>query len=242
MKIEEGVRTDTDLISFLMIGQSNMAGRGDLCDVEPIDNDLCFMYRIARWDKMVEPINVDKRADSEFAPGVSLGASFADAYAKHFKSSVGLIPCASGGTTVEQWMPGGDLFDNAVFTSRLAMRTSRLGGILWHQGESDSYPFMPEVYGEKFLIIMKSLREALGIPDLPIVIGELSEKITDRWMASKTAHLMNGLFHSLAAELPFCAVADARDLDVKCDGIHFTAQSQRILGQRYFEKYLSLLK
>ena len=31
-----------DLHSFLMIGQSNMAGRGEISDVEPIDNFRCY--------------------------------------------------------------------------------------------------------------------------------------------------------------------------------------------------------
>ena len=35
--------------SFLMIGQSNMAGRGEFADVEPIRNDLCYMLRMGRW-------------------------------------------------------------------------------------------------------------------------------------------------------------------------------------------------
>ena len=49
MKIADGTeRADETVRSFLMIGQSNMAGRGNLTDVPPIDNDLCFMLRNGR--------------------------------------------------------------------------------------------------------------------------------------------------------------------------------------------------
>ena len=34
--------------SFLMIGQSNMAGRGDIADVEPIENAHLKMLRNGR--------------------------------------------------------------------------------------------------------------------------------------------------------------------------------------------------
>lgn len=71
--------TDTTIKSFLMIGQSNMAGRGEFADVEPINNSLCYMLRNGRWQKMSEPLNPDRAVfDYKFHSGISLGASFAD--------------------------------------------------------------------------------------------------------------------------------------------------------------------
>ncbi len=61
--------------SFLMIGQSNMAGRGFACEVEPIQNDRIFVLRNGIFRKMYVPVNPD-RAFS----GISLAESFADAY------------------------------------------------------------------------------------------------------------------------------------------------------------------
>ena len=43
-----------------MIGQSNMAGRGDIGDVEPIHNSNCYMLRMGRWQPMTEPVNTDR--------------------------------------------------------------------------------------------------------------------------------------------------------------------------------------
>ena len=80
--------------SFLLIGQSNMAGRGDFGEVEPIKNPLCFMLRNGRWQPMSEPINPDRGLTGHFHAGIGLSASFADAYAAHFGEKVGLIPCA----------------------------------------------------------------------------------------------------------------------------------------------------
>lgn len=37
--------------SFLMLGQSNMAGRGDFGEVEEINNPLCHMLRNGRCNR-----------------------------------------------------------------------------------------------------------------------------------------------------------------------------------------------
>ncbi|MBQ8439852.1 MAG: hypothetical protein IJX19_04235, partial [Clostridia bacterium] len=60
--IKDGLQsTDEEVYSFLLIGQSNMAGRGDFADVEPIKNKRCLMLRMGRWQIMSEPINPDRK-------------------------------------------------------------------------------------------------------------------------------------------------------------------------------------
>ena len=122
--------------SFLLIGQSNAAGRGFLEDAAPLDhcNGRLKVQRNGLWLKMFRPVNPDRSFS-----GTCLAESFAKEYAmEHPLCEVGIIPCADGGTTISQWQPGEILFDNALNCARLAMRTSTLKGILWHQGESDS--------------------------------------------------------------------------------------------------------
>ena len=75
--------------SFLMIGQSNMAGRGDFGEVEEINNPLCKMLRNGRGQPMSEPINPDRGIFTYLHSGVGLAASFADEYAKHFNEEIG---------------------------------------------------------------------------------------------------------------------------------------------------------
>ena len=80
--IVDGLGKDLDSItSFLMIGQSNMAGRGDFGEVEPISNPMCYMLRMGRWQRMSEPINPDRaifdtfREIQETIPNCSLVSS-----------------------------------------------------------------------------------------------------------------------------------------------------------------------
>ena len=241
--IKDGiVKEDNKIISFLMICQSNMAGRGEFGEVERIINDKCFMLRMGRWQPMSEPINVDRDIlNIKFHSGVCLATSFADDVSKLIGGEVGLIPCADDGTRIAQWQPGEALFDHAVMQTKLALRTSKLGGIIWHQGESDCKDFKPEEYRKMFLRTMTQLRKELDAEHLPLIIGELSENLSADWplMASNTPK-MNILLHQLKDELPCCDIVPAKELPLKPDGIHFTSASLRELGHRYFEKYKQL--
>lgn len=57
--------------SILLIGQSNMAGRGFIEDVPPIYNERINMLRNGRWQMMAEPLNFDRHV-SGVGPAASL--------------------------------------------------------------------------------------------------------------------------------------------------------------------------
>ena len=85
--------------SVLLIGQSNMAGRGYLYEVTPIYNENIFMLRNGRWQMMTEPIHFDRSV-----AGAGPAASFAQAWCSANKDEqIGLIPCAEGGTCIDEW-------------------------------------------------------------------------------------------------------------------------------------------
>jgi hypothetical protein len=243
MSINDGIKvTDKNFISVLMIGQSNMAGRGELKDVEPIKNPDCYMLRMGRWQPMSEPINVDRAISGiKYCSGVSLAASFADELANFSKKKVGLIPCADGGTASREWLPGESLFDHALMQAQLAKRISDFGGIIWHQGEDD-WDTDPKVYKERLKLIMTTLRRELGRENAPVILGELSDKISDDFPFVNVSKSLNPVLYELEKELPFCRVASAKDLELKPDGVHFNSASLRIFGKRYFEKYKEIVE
>lgn len=243
--IKDGInKADGRIVSFLMAGQSNMAGRGDLDEVPPIVNKNLYMLRMGRWQRLSEPVNPDRPiTKGDFHSGVSLAASFVDDYSKHYETKAGLIPCADGGTKISQWMPGEVLFDHAVFMTKLAQRTSELGGIIWHQGEGDCNADDIDLYKERFITMMTEMRKQIGAEDLPLIIGELSlDADSKRWGHVAYVDRMNAIFHEIAKEIPHCAVASAEGLPLKTDGIHFNSIGSREFGHRYFEKYLEIVK
>ena len=240
--IKDGINLNNDenIRSFLMIGQSNMAGRGEFRDVEPIENPDCFMLRMGRWQQMYEPINPDRDIFKiKYHSGISLAASFADELQKHTGARIGLIPCADGGTSIDQWMPGEVLFDHAVMMTRLAMRSSTFCGFIWHQGEADSYEGRLELYKDKFIRMITAMRKELGADEIPVIIGELSEDIER--LEKPNIIKMNENFHAIAEVLPHCAVVSSKGLALKDDRLHFNAVSLREFGRRYFEAYLNVV-
>ena len=239
---EDGITKKEAIRSFLMIGQSNMAGRGNMGEVDPIENDRCYMLRMGRWQKMSEPINPDRPIfDGRFRSGVGLAASFADEVSRYTGLEIGLSPCADGGTVIEQWQPGEPLYDHAVMMTRLAMRNSEFGGIIWHQGENNCLKLDEEKYRTCFLNTMTSLRRDLGAEDLPLIIGEVSENIAEKW-GMRGMKRLNVLLREMAEELPRCAIVSVEGMELKEDGIHFNSKSYRELGKRYFEKYKELTR
>ncbi len=239
--IYDGIHMADDAVgSVLMLGQSNMAGRGDMGQVRPIRNPLCYMLRMGRWQPMCEPVNPDRGIfEGRFRSGISLAASFADEYAKHFQSAVGLIPCADGGTYLHQWMPGELLYDHAVMQTKLAMRTSKLKAILWHQGESDCLSDETvAAYRKNFVKMITQLRRDINAENVPVILGELPWQMGINWKTAGREQQLNSILQQLASEVPNCAIASSKNLTMKPDGAHFDSTACREFGKRYFEQYL----
>jgi len=218
-----------------MVGQSNIAGRGFLNDVAHIYDEHIKMLRNGRWQTMIEPINYDRPN-----AGIGLAASFAASWClKNESDDIGLIPCADGGTSLDDWAIDGVLFEHAISQAKLAQKTSRLDGILWHQGENDSTQDNANRYGEKFSLIVNSFRSELNLPKLPIIIGGLGDFLTEgQYSIYFSAYqTVNRALQAFAETHPNCYFVTALGLTSNPDFIHIDAASQRIFGIRYFEAF-----
>lgn len=180
------------------------------------------------------PINPDRPFS-----GVSLAESFAEAYAKKYNVDVGLIPCADGGTRLEQWQEGGLLYDNAVYQSRLASRTSTIVGVLWHQGESDCADGLRENYCVRFEKIMHALRRDLDLNDVPFVLGGLGDFLANCTVAPwvQNYKVVNEELKKVAAKNAKTVFVTAKGLTGKSDNLHFNAVSLYEFGLRYFQAF-----
>lgn len=226
------------MYSFLMIGQSNMAGRGFKDEVLAIENDRLYVLRNGRWQHIYFPVNNDRRFS-----GVSLVESFADECSRYYGVNVGLIPCADGGTSLAQWQPGEILYDHAVFQAKLAQRTSTIAGVLWHQGESDCgeerYPF----YEEKCIHIFESMKRELGLSDeVPFIVGGLASYLAERGGDLRNYIYINETLQKMEQKNDYIGFASAEGLTSNPDCIHFNAKSLREFGVRYFEKFKQMNK
>ena len=226
--------------SFLIIGQSNMAGRGRLAEAEPLDtNDgKLKVLRNGRWQIMFRPLNPDRGFS-----GTCLAESFAKAYSdEHPDTEVGIIPCADGGTSLDQWKAGSLLFDNAVNCAKLAMRTSHLAGILWHQGEGDCTEDRYPHYLEKIIAIMYELRCELNAETVPVVVGGLGDFLKDRVESPQLVNYtyVNMALTEFARLTPHTAFASAEGLTSNPDNLHFDHPSLQEFGLRYYAAFKTI--
>lgn len=210
-----------------------MAGRGFLHEVQPIRDSRIKVLRNGRWQTMWEPIHFDR----PFA-GIGLGASFAKKWVEdHPGEEIGLIPCADGGSSLDEWLPGTALFDHAVCQTELAQRISVVDGILWHQGENDCTAGLIATYKERFALFLNGLRQVPGLKDVPFLIGGLGDYLVrcDLYNDFTKAPLMNETLFSLADATENCCFVSAAGLTCNPDLLHLDAKSQRKFGLRYYE-------
>ena len=221
--------------SVLLIGQSNMAGRGYLHEVTPIYNENIFMLRNGRWQMMTEPIHFDRSV-----AGVGPAASFAQAWCNANKNEqIGLIPCAEGGSSIDEWSKESTLFRHAVSEAKFAMENSELIAILWHQGESDGRSKKYKNYYHKLNILVNSFRKELGDLEVPFIVGGLGNYLGKSGFGRSCVEydLINQELLKYVENKRNCYFVTGEKLYPNPDGIHINAESQRRFGIRYFKAY-----
>src|SRR4051812_45053462 len=147
---------------FLLVGQSNMAGRGKVEEQDQKPHPRVWkLDKQDQWVPAIDPLHYDKPNIA----GVGLGSSFARTVADALKDDViGVVPCAVGGTSIDQWSSEKEkgLYAGAIRRAMIALKDGTLAGILWHQGEADMKT--PETYTEKAKKLFADFRRDLGSP------------------------------------------------------------------------------
>ena len=230
------------MYSILLIGQSNAAGRGLPSEVEQLPTDRQFVQRLGKWRPMYTPVNPDRSN-----AGVCFAESFAYRFSRHYNSPVGIIPCAYGGSKVDEWMPGTPLYETAVFQSKLAMRDSKIVGVLWQQGESDCTPELYQEWGEKCIKVFESMRKDIGLgDDVPFLMGGIPDYFDtyEGYLGDvgKYYPFLNAQITALAEKYDYIGYVPANDLRPGPDGMHINSAGLRVFGDRFFEKFIEMSK
>ena len=232
---------------YLLLGQSNMAGRGSLVDAPKISTDRVYKFGTNdTWEVATPPVHWDGGRGG-FGPGLSFGRAMADAKPGVM---VGLVPCAVGGSSLSRWMPpNGPHYTNMLAKARLALSAGGvLRGVIWHQGEADSWNERTAgSYGKRIGILIRALRKEFGDPGLPFVGGEVapfySVSIAKKGGTSFVA-VVNAQERATLATLPstgFVTVEGLRHGDGG-DIVHFEPKSATELGRRYATEMLRVQK
>jgi sialate O-acetylesterase len=234
---------------WILGGQSNMQGCGLLTkDFVPHPAIRAF-FMDDRWEMAKDPLHnlwqaVDPvheiinggpwgRGNPLFGAGP--GPAFAQEMFRITGIPQGLIACAHGGTTMDQWSPklqgsGGRSLYGAMLR-RVRKNGGSVAGLLWYQGESDADPVNAPLYTGKMKAFIQSLRRDLKSPRLPVAmvqIGRFSECQVNNESAWNMIQHQQAI---LPKTIPFLSVVSAVDLSLD-DPIHISGKDQDVLGVR----------
>jgi hypothetical protein len=150
-----------------------------------------------------------------------------------------LIPCADGGTSLAQWKEGSLLYDHAILQAKLALRTSTIAGVLWHQGESDCDMSSCMTYCERLVPMLTALRRDLKLDDVPFLLGALGDYLS-RFGSNDICNnyvRVNQQLQQAAMRMPMTAYVSASGLESNPDHLHFNAAALYEFGHRYFDAF-----
>jgi hypothetical protein len=222
---------------FLLAGQSNMAGRGLVQPQDTIASTrVLVLNKDQQWEYAKEPLHYYEPTRTGLDCGLSFGKKLASFYDRSI--TIGLVPCAVGGSSIEQWL--GDstyrnvkLYSNLLKNLRTAMQHGTIKGILWHQGESNAGVNSYKNYRQKLEQLFTRIRADAGDPDLPVYAGQLALFLSRK--SNPNADKVNDDLQALSATMKNVCVINTTDLTPLKDSIHFDSRSQRIMGERFAE-------
>ena len=235
---------------YLLIGQSNMAGRGEVLpeDREPMEGVFLLNDKGEPVPACV-PFNIWSTVrKGRRMQGYNPGPSFAGTLYARTGRKILLVVNARGETSIRDWKkdapqknfekkygddaekwgtPIPSLFGEAVRRTRQAMQYGPLKGILWHQGEADSFKETAIHYREDLKSFVKDLRDSLGVgKEVPFVVGQVLQDF-------KRADVINAELAMVGVSIRGAYCVPSVDCPGKADNTHFTREGQRTMGERY---------
>jgi len=232
---QEGLMNDKMDI-YLVIGQSNMAGRAVIEKEHegPIENVFLFNDRNDdQWEQAANPLNkystIRKNIGMQrLSPSYSFSKSMQESNPSR---KIGIVVNAKGGSGIVQWMPGTHFYNEALRLTRKALKDGTLKGIIWHQGESDSDEIRRDMYLGRLEEMVNGFREAFHNPTLPFVLGEI--------YPTDTGVTFNKILNKAPSFIKNTAIVSSEGTSA-ADNLHFDARSAVLMGQRYAEKMIAL--
>jgi sialate O-acetylesterase len=242
---------------WLLGGQSNMEGIGLLKDAAQPRAQVRAFYMDDRWGVARDPIHnlgdaVDQvhldinggtpiRRDPRVGTGP--GVAFGREMLRRTGVPQGLIACAHGGTSMQQWDPalkslGGRSLYGAMLR-RFRKNGGRVAGVVWYQGCSDAFNEGAARYTRRMRALVRALRRDFGDPALPLVAVQIAGVFMEYSFKEIFWNLIQDQQRRLPEVIRRCAVVPAVDLGYD-DAIHISGQDQQRLGRRLAQAMAAL--
>lgn len=236
---------------FLLMGQSNMAGYGELLPEDDKDIEGAYMLREGEtrmgkygWVPAKQPIH--NRLDSD---RFCLGGPFAKAHRELYpRITVGLIPMGWGGAAITDMNKGTPFYEEMIDKAVWAKKQGRLKALLWHQGESDTVSEEAAgLYESRLIRLIEDIRTDLNEPDLKVIIGNLAEFYGTGADHSapqrvKQINIVKDSLHHVSEKLSNVGFVESKGLrSIDHHQVHFDRESYIIFGKRYLDVYWTMI-
>jgi len=251
-----GQQASNTVLVFILAGQSNMAGAGDVSHLMAPQRRTPPNVRLFEGGQFRELVH-----GKTFGPEVG----FVDGLLKAgVRQQIVLCKLAVGGTHLHgNWNPrarppGPQASGRSGLYPRLIAQLNALrkllrgegynvviAGALWMQGERDARSKeMAEGYQENLTRLIASLREDTHVADLPVLIGRICPRmlVVDLGPCVRIhayREQVRAAQVAVAAKDPRVELIYTDDLP-QFDNLHFDAAGQLALGRRFAQAYLKL--
>ena len=255
---------DPDFYIYLCFGQSNMEGNAV---PESVDQTVDERFQMLACVNFQSPARTMGEWYPATPPIVrqETGLGMADYFGRTMVANlpenvrVGVVDVAIGGTQIEGFMQeevatyiasmnpqiegwllnyfaayDNDPYQRLVDMARIARQSGVIKGILLHQGESNNgqtdWPQKVKTIYDRLIADLN-----LNAADVPLFVGETVRSELGGYCGGH-----NSVIADVPSLIPNSYVISSANCPQKGDGLHFTAQGYRIMGQRYAKKALSV--
>ncbi len=213
---------NNELDIYVLIGQSNMAGRAPIPDAHKAPLDGVFVLnKLGKWVAAKHPLNLystirKNEGMQKAGPGIN--------FAKHMRQAqpnkkIGLVVNARGGSTIAEWCRNCEYYKQVLTRLIYIENKDSIKGVLWLQGESDQAK--PAGYIDKLKQLVVDLRRDLAKENLPFIAAQVNN-----------IPLINKQIAALPTVLDNTAVVYSNDLTA-IDALHYDFASIQAIGERF---------
>jgi len=220
---------------FLLAGQSNMVG---WCYNSSLPPELqqsrpdIQIYFDGAWTYLRQGLG---GTASCFGPEITFCRDIVDAQPEE---NIVFIKYAVSGTSLwNDWRATDGAqyinFINAVDDALLSVSEPEVIGMIWMQGESDAWSNHSTLehaqqYQQNLTVFIQHIRADLAVPDLPFVIGKISQSSVWTWKDIVRQAQIN-----VSQTVANTAIFSTDDLPRLSDDMHYNASGTITLGQRF---------
>lgn len=253
---------DPNFHIYIAYGQSNMEGNATNFDK---NKDGAEHPRVKMFATVSCP-NLGRPTVGEMYPAkppmfkCDQGLSVADWFGRHMADSlpdvtIGIIPVAQGGTSIRLFDPDdyknyiasaadwlrngvkafgndGNAMGRIIEVAKKAQEVGVIKGIIFHQGETDGgMSNWEQIVKKTYEYMLTQL--GLEAEETPFVAGEMVDGGSCAGFSSRVRGLSNYIANF--------GVASSKGYGSKGDGLHFTVEGYRGMGERYAQEMLKLI-